>query len=41
MPEMPLQICAWTCTEFAAQHDRDVNAAVNIKTAGLAMLALG
>ncbi|WP_089792743.1 RNA-guided endonuclease InsQ/TnpB family protein [Halomonas korlensis] len=41
MPEMPLQIRAWTCPECAAEHDRDVNAAINIKAAGLAVLALG
>lgn len=41
MPAMPLQIRAWTCPECASEHDRDVNAAVNIKAAGLAVLALG
>ncbi|SDK82642.1 putative transposase [Franzmannia pantelleriensis] len=41
MPEMPLQIRAWTCPECAAEHDRDINAAINIKAAGLAVLALG
>jgi len=41
MPKMPLQIRAWTCPECAAEHDRDINAAINIKAAGLAVLALG
>lgn len=41
MPEMPLQIRAWTCPEYGAEHDRDENAAVNIQAAGLAVLALG
>lgn len=41
MSAMPLQIRAWTCPECASEHDRDVNAAVNIKAAGLAVLALG
>ncbi|MGM0785047.1 MAG: RNA-guided endonuclease InsQ/TnpB family protein [Pseudomonadota bacterium] len=41
MPEMPLQVRAWTCPECAAEHDRDINAAINIKAAGLAVLALG
>lgn len=41
MSAMPLQIRAWTCPECTSEHDRDVNAAVNIKAAGLAVLALG
>ncbi|MHA3027634.1 RNA-guided endonuclease InsQ/TnpB family protein [Chromohalobacter israelensis] len=38
---LPLNIRAWTCPACAAEHDRDVNAAINIKAAGLAVLALG
>ncbi|QTF94099.1 RNA-guided endonuclease TnpB family protein [Halomonas sp. BM-2019] len=38
---LPLQVRAWTCPECAVEHDRDVNAAINIKAAGLAVLALG
>ncbi|EWG98848.1 RNA-guided endonuclease InsQ/TnpB family protein [Halomonas sp. BC04] len=41
MPEMPLQVRAWACPECAVEHDRDINAAINIKAAGLAVLALG
>ena len=41
MPKMPLHVREWACPECAAEHDCDVNAAVNIKAAGLAVLALG
>lgn len=41
MDAMPLSVRHWTCPECAAEHDRDVNAATNIKAAGLAVLALG
>jgi putative transposase len=38
---LPLQVRYWTCSECNTEHDRDVNAAINIKAAGLAVLALG
>ena len=38
---MPLAIRSWVCPECSVGHDRDVNAAINIKAAGLAVLALG
>ena len=38
---MPLDVRRWTCSECGARHDRDVNAAINVKAAGLAVLACG
>lgn len=41
MQKMPLDVRKWHCPECGADHDRDVNAARNIKAAGLAVLACG
>lgn len=41
MQKMPLDVRKWYCPECGADHDRDVNAARNIKAAGLAVLACG
>jgi putative transposase len=38
---MPLRVRDWACTACGAIHDRDANAAVNIRAAGLAVLACG
>jgi putative transposase len=38
---MPLDARSWICPECLTEHDRDTNAAINIKAAGLAVLAFG
>ncbi len=38
--KLPLSVREWTC-RCGAVHDRDVNAAINIRGAGLALLACG
>ena len=39
LKELDLKVRAWTCPSCATAHDRDVNAAKNIRVAGLAILA--
>lgn len=41
LPFLSLDTCHWDCPECKTTHDRDVNAAKNILTAGLAGLAFG
>ena len=39
--DKPLDVRAWTCPHCGAQHDRDINAAKNIRDEGLRILAGG
>ena len=41
MEKMPLNVRFWICPACQAEHDRDVNAARNIKAVGLTVLACG
>jgi putative transposase len=38
---LPLDIRSWACTNCNTKHDRDINAAINIRDEGLRVLALG
>ena len=41
MDSLPLDIRAWTCDGCQTHHDRDTNAAINIRNEALRILALG
>jgi putative transposase len=40
-PSMPLKVRGWTCAACGEMHDRDVNAAINIRNEAKRMLAAG
>ena len=39
LTSLSLDVRQWTCTKCGVTHDRDINAAINIKAAGRAVLA--
>jgi putative transposase len=41
LASLPLSLRRWTCPECGVRHDRDVNAAKNVRAAGLTVNACG
>ena len=41
LEELDLDVRQWTCPECGTVHDRDTNAALNIKAEGLSVFACG
>ena len=39
--KMPLEIRMWTCDQRGSRHDRDINAAINIRNEAQRMIAVG
>ena len=39
--KMPLDVRTWTCAHCGTHHDRDINAAINIRDEGVRILAAG
>jgi len=38
---LPLDVCNWTCSNCGTEHDRDINAAANLRDEGLRLISCG